>query len=99
MDPGVFPDDVLHLHGEDILPAGDNHVLLSIHDIDEAIFVHLSHIAGIEPAVPESFRRFLGVLVIALHHPVALNDELPHLPAAHVLTLIVDDAHPPVTAG
>ena len=58
-------DGVLHLLGGDVLAATPDHVLLAVDEIEEAVLVQASHVAGVEPAFPEGL---LGLNVIA---PVA----------------------------
>ena len=52
----MLGDDILHLTGEYVEPAGDDHVLDPIDDVPEAVGVFARHIAGVQPAVPERVR-------------------------------------------
>ena len=50
-DGGVGLDGVLHLLGGDVLTTTPYHVLLAVHEIEEAVVIQASHVAGVEPAV------------------------------------------------
>ena len=60
-DVGVFVEHALDLGGGDVLPAGDDHVLLAVLDVEEAVLVEPADVAGPEPAVDEGALRGLGV--------------------------------------
>ncbi len=89
-------EEVFDLDGEDILPADDDHILLSVHDIDKAIFILSRHVSCIEPSILQGSRRGFRVLVILPHHPVAAKKKLAGLPLADILPLLVDDTGLPV---
>src|ERR1044072_1196614 len=56
--------DILDLGAVDVLAAGDDHVLLAVHDPDVALFVLAYEIAGMEPATREGLRGGLGVVPV-----------------------------------
>ena len=53
-DGGVGLDGVLDLLGGDVLAAAADDILLAVDEIEKAVVVEASHIAGVEPAVLES---------------------------------------------
>ena len=68
--------------------AANNHIFHTVHDIKEAVFVLLAHIARMEPATPHAFFRGLRAFVIALHHIVPANTNLAfftHRQFIHIL--------------
>lgn len=75
-DRGMLADDVLHLRGIDVLPAGDDHVLHPVDDEQIALFVEISGIARMHPAAPQGLLRLLRLLPIALHHDGPANHDL-----------------------
>ena len=83
---GMLVKDFVHLAGIDIEPAGDDHVLFAVHDIDVAVFVRLADIAGVEPAVLELVCGFLRIVPVALHDGRALDDDFAGLARLDVLS-------------
>ena len=75
----LFADDLFDLFGVDVLAGGpQEHVLQTAADVDVAIVVDETKVAGAEPTVfREDFRGDLGRFVVAFHHVVALDLELP----------------------
>ena len=58
-------DDALHLRGGDVLAAGDDHVLLAVGEIEEAVLVHVADVAAAQPIAEEGGARLLGVAPVA----------------------------------
>ena len=63
-------DDVFQLAGIDVVAGGDDHALDALGEVDEAVFVHLAEVAGVQPdaavlMAAEGVVRFLGVIDIA----------------------------------
>src|SRR5438552_8280778 len=70
-------DDLLDVGRHDVLAADDDDVLETPRDIEIALGVDESKIAGAQPAVGgQHLRGRLGVVVVALHHPRALHADL-----------------------
>src|SRR5262245_25054920 len=74
---GVCSDYFLELSRVDVGTTGDYHVLLAIRDVQVAVFVKMTHVSGMEPAVAERLRRRVGVVPVTLHHEVTPYDDLP----------------------
>ena len=64
-------DHALDLGGGDVLAAGDDHVLLAVGQVQEAVLVEIADVAGTEPVAEEGGRGFFRIL------PVALRDFRP----------------------
>ena len=79
-DAGMADREVLDLDRADPLTAGLDHVLGAIGDGDEAVGIHVRHVAGAEPAVV-IHHLAAGALEVAGQHPVAarldLADRMP----------------------
>ena len=60
--------DFLRIH---VVAAGHHHVLLAVDDVEITVGVHAPEIAGVEPAVAESFRVGIGAVEVAFHHRIA----------------------------
>ena len=59
------------------LAGDDDQVFLSTRDVEEAVGIKPSEVAGLEPAIGRQRRRgFGGEIVIALHHHRALHPDL-----------------------
>ena len=91
--------EIFNLYRIQVLTAGDDHVLLPVHQIDEAILILTGHIAGEEPAVLQDFGSGLGILIVAGHDAVALDNQLAHVALGHILATLIHDAGLPAKAG
>src|SRR5450756_2714318 len=60
--------DSLNITRVDIEAACNNDVLLAVDDIEITIFVYSGNIAGMQPAVAQSFGRLCGIIPVPLHH-------------------------------
>src|SRR5450830_887901 len=65
---GVFINNFLNITRVDIEAACNNDVLLAVDDIEITIFVYSGNIAGMQPAVAQSFGRLCGIIPVPLHH-------------------------------
>ena len=65
------------------------------HDPQESRMLgcHIAHVSSIKPAVNDGLRRALGVLPIARHHVLALDDNLAALTIRHDIALVVAYLH------
>src|ERR1700726_3771877 len=75
---GMLGHGVLDLGGIDVPAAADDHVLDAVDDVDEAVLIHASGIAGMDPAVAQRRRRLLGLVPIAQHGVGAAHTDLAH---------------------
>ena len=55
--PGWAYSDLLDLAAVDVLAARDDHVLLAVDDVEEALLVAAGHVAGVEPPAAERLAR------------------------------------------
>src|ERR1051326_3530602 len=62
-DRGMLEQAVLDLDRRDVLAAGDDHVLLAVAEAAVRV-VLVSAVAGVEPALPDRLRRFLGLVPV-----------------------------------
>jgi len=51
LDRGMGTQEILDLHGIEVLAARDDNVLRPVDQIDEAVLIHLGNIARVEPTV------------------------------------------------
>src|SRR4029453_14248637 len=78
---GMAPQHLLDLAGEDVEAAGDDHVLLAIDDVDEAVLVDNADVAGMVPAEGRGLARRGLVIVVAQHDQAAAHHDLAALAA------------------
>src|SRR5579884_804160 len=90
-DRRMLVQGALHLGGGDVLPAGDDEVLLAILDVEVAVFVDPPDVPGVKPAVPDGGCRRLWVSPVALEHFGASKHHLAQLVGQDLLPLLVDD--------
>src|SRR6202022_4525553 len=76
----------------DVEAAANNHVLYPVDDVDIAVLVAPCEVAGMEPAIAHRFGGRFWAFVIAFHHIVPPDSDLPHFVSAHVLVVPIDQA-------
>ena len=99
LDLVIGAQEVFDLDGVDVFTAGDDHVLLAVDQIDEAFLVLTGHIAGEEPVVLQDLVGGIGILIVAGHDTVALDNQLANVAGVHIYTVFVHDAGLPAVAG
>ena len=81
--------------GKNIEAAGDDHVLLAIDDVKEAVFVAIADVAGVVPAEFANFRGGFGQIVVAAADECAARDDFSGLIlGAGVRPLLIHDCQP-----
>ena len=85
-------EEILNLNRIDILAAGDDDILLAIHQIVKSVFILLGHVSGIQPAVlRQNLRCCFGIFVIFDHDRRPANCKLTHLTLLLFLPALIDD--------
>ena len=82
--------NILQLAGINIVPAGNDHTLDALLEIDKPVVVHIAQVAGVYPHPPigvglQGLRRLLGVSHIFHHHGRAGNADLTLLAVGQAL--------------
>src|SRR5215469_8379545 len=77
----------------DVIASAENHIFLTIYDIEVAILIHGSDIAGMEPASTHRLGARFGPVVVAFHNTVATHYNLARLSLCHRPVAIVDQPH------
>ena len=93
LDVGIFIEELFDFPRVNVFAHGNNHFLQAVDDMQVAVFVANSDIAGVEPASFESLGRFLRLVPIALHDVFPLDEELALLADGDIMILFVNDAH------
>src|SRR4029077_9334779 len=90
--------DLFHLVGEDLEARHDDHVLLAVEQLHEALRIDHADVARLQPAVVgERVPGFLGTAPIALHDLRAAHPHLAGLADGEAPAALV--AHGHVGAG
>ncbi len=92
-------DDVFDLGRIHVLPAGDDHVLGPVLDVNVPFAVDRRDVAGIQPAAADGLRRRVRPVPVALHQVLAAYDHLAGFAGPHVVARLVDHAHLGVKIG
>src|SRR5437868_3858225 len=79
--------------GVNVLPAGDDHVLQTIENVEISVGILIADIAGTKEAVPECTLCLARVVPIATHDIRAAGDQLARLPGFDFLPCWIDNAH------
>ena len=79
-DKRVPAQDVLHRARRDILAAGrDNEVLLAAGDNELAVFINLTQVAGVVPAILEGLGRGFRIIPVTVEDDIALDADFAFL--------------------
>src|SRR5690606_9908075 len=82
-----------HVPWIDVEAARHDHVLLAIHDSDEAFAIHARHVAGMQPAVAKRTRGSARIVEVAAHHVWRAHHDLAGLSGRRILTIIVEQTY------
>jgi hypothetical protein len=50
----MLVEDLLDLPGVDVITAADDHVFLSVNDVEIALLIHAADIPGIKPTIAQT---------------------------------------------
>ncbi len=92
-DGGVGVQDVLDHPRVDVEPARDDHVLDPVGDVEVALGVDVSGVAGVQPAFAEGFGGGVGSMPVAAHQLRAARGDFADLPGGQWCSGGVDDLH------
>src|SRR5713226_6066504 len=81
---------IFHFARIDIVPTRDQHVVFAIEDVEEAITVHPTDVARMQPAVAEDLCGLLRAVPIMGHGLRAAADDLAVLPRLQGLVVGVE---------
>ena len=74
VDIGMLHKDVVNYPGKDLETGDTDHVFEPINNEEVTVFIHLSDIACVEPAVPKTVGIFFGFVMVSLEDLWALHD-------------------------
>src|SRR5207247_7584640 len=83
----------LDFAGVNVLPAGDDHVLQAIENVEVSVSVPIPNVARSEEAVPEREFSFFRLVPITAHDIRASCDQLACLPGFDFLPCWIDNVH------
>src|SRR5439155_17249441 len=94
-DGRVLGDCLLHFDGRDVLATRDDNVLLAVAQFNVVIGVPYADVTGVEPSSFEVRGSRIGILKVALHHIIAVHNDLAHrlTVARHVVHGLIDNAY------
>ena len=73
-------DFVLHLHGADFLAAPVDEFLDSAPENNVSVLIQLSEVTRMQPPIRiDRFRGLLRLVIVSLHHEIALDADFSHL--------------------
>src|SRR5438876_8651496 len=89
MDLRKRHDRGLDLGAVNIETARNDHVFLVVHDIDVSVFVQVTHVASVMPAVAADFSRALRHFVIATTDKRPANNDFANLASGKNSAVII----------
>ena len=87
---GMSADEVFDLGREDVLAAGDDHLVVAAADVEQALGVEVAHIAGGHQAVDDLLSTATGV---ALEREAVADEDPPDLTPGHLIAVVVEDLY------
>ena len=93
-DGRVRTDNVLHLRRVYILPSGDDHIGLSIHQRIKPVRIPYSHIAGCGPLAAKGISGFIRLIKIRLKHHRRAIKNFSHLTVLNFFPFIIKNPDP-----
>ena len=89
---GMVEQHVFDLDAVHVLARANDHVLRAVDQIEKAVGIEVSDVAGVEPAVGERGRVRVGPAPIPVRHDGrTLDPDLAALTGSGVATLLVDN--------
>jgi len=85
--------NIFDFFGVDIFSSPDDQVLFPVCDVNIIVFVHVSHIAGMEPPVPQRFGGLPRLVPVPLHHAGSFDDDLTDLTPEKFPIVLVEYLH------
>src|SRR4030042_1892284 len=82
--------NIFNFFGVDVFTATDDKVLLSLGEINVAVFVGVADISRVEPSVPNGGRGLLGLVPVALHNPGSFDNYLAYFAGRQLLIVLVE---------
>ena len=99
VDLVIAHQEVLDLDRIEVLTAGDDNVLLTVDQEDEAVLIQSGHIAGMEPAVDDGLGGRFRVLIILQHDAGSLDTEFTDFTIRDRYILLIHDLGLPAISG
>ena len=96
---GQGHDGCFHFAREHIETTRNDHVLLAIHNVEEAVFIAISDIARMVPTKCANFRRGLRQVEVAGRNERSASDNLSGLIGRQELSLIIHDCEAHAVGG
>ncbi len=93
LDRGMLIDRLLDHLRVDVEPAGNDHVLLAIDQIEIAIAVHVADVAGQKAVADEGFSGFLFAIPVAARDVRTTDADFSGLPDRQNLLRIIQRHH------
>ena len=84
LDNGFLNIPRIHVH-----PAGNDHILFPVHQIKKTIFIHITHISGMQPAVFDSFCSQVRPLVVFRHQDRATATDFANLSGRNLFAVLI----------
>src|SRR5205085_10482793 len=76
-----------------VLTAANDHVLRAIRDVEIAVFVEVTDVARVEPAVDHGLLRVFRAAPITWRHRRTADEDQARTARLHVVAVVVDDSN------
>ena len=88
-DVGMHVQNVFNFLGVNVFSAPNDQIFFAVGDVIIAVFVNMSDITRMEPAIMQHGRRLLRLVPVSLHHTGTFDDDLSRLTGRKILIFIV----------
>ena len=93
IDRRVLEQDLLYFPWIDIIAAANDHIFLTVEQVEVALCIHHTDIAGMQPSSPQGLSRCLRPGPVPCHDNASSCDNFSNLPICHLVIVVIDDAH------
>src|SRR5712691_2305993 len=93
IDRRVREQDLLYFPWIDIIAAANDHIFLTVEQVEVALLIHHTDIAGMQPSSSQGVSRFSRPVPVPCHDNASSCDNFSNLPICHLVIVVIDDAH------
>src|SRR5712691_9668976 len=93
IDRRVLEQDLLYFPWVDIIAATNDHIFLTVEQVEVALCIHHTDIAGMQPSSSQGLSRCIRQVPIPGHDNASSCDNFANFANRHLVIVVIDDAH------
>src|SRR5437762_2050689 len=99
VDRRVLEQDLLDLPWVDIIASANDHIFLTVEQVEVALCIHHTDIARMQPSPSQRLSRFVRSIPVPHHDNASSCGNFANLPGCHLVIVVIDDTHLHIGAG